>query len=143
MVCYLVVFVFVFVFLFGQLEIYRLINFKEKMARSREPLSHICVVCAGVCLQCVLLNHRKPLIMGKSARTFTKKLVMLNQRSYRHCRCQLDSLREQRTKNKKKKKKKFIIVHLVEIVRHLWLKPYRCFWISHLDEKVKEEKNEC
>lgn len=64
MVCYLVVFVFVFVFLFGQLEIYRLINFKEKMARSRELLSHICVVCAGVCLQCVLLNHRKPLIMG-------------------------------------------------------------------------------
>ena len=51
-------------FLFGQLEIYRLINFKEKMARSRELLSHICVVCAGVCLQCVLLNHRKPLIMG-------------------------------------------------------------------------------
>ena len=29
---------------------------------------------------------------------------MLNQRSYRHCRCQLDSLREQRTKNNKKKK---------------------------------------
>lgn len=68
---------------------------------------------------------------------------MLNQRSYRHCRCQLDSLREHRTKNNKKNKKKFIIVHLVEIVRRLWMKPYRCFWISHLDKKVKEEKNEC